>query len=86
MSEELAVMKKLITFSICFVLFLFFAVDNAVAQCSICTKTASQLGEGPAEGLNSGIIYLMATPLLIAGYIGFRWWRKEKQYLQSEEE
>lgn len=79
-------MKKFITFSVCFLFILFFTVENAAAQCSICTKTASQLGEGPAEGLNSGIIYLMATPLLIAGYIGFRWWRKEKQYLQSEEE
>ncbi|MEL4486195.1 hypothetical protein AAEH76_21880, partial [Shewanella algae] len=28
------------------------------AQCSICTKTASQLGEGPASALNSAIIYL----------------------------
>ena len=26
------------------------------AQCSICTKTAQQLGEKPAKGLNSGIL------------------------------
>lgn len=48
------------------------------AQCSICTKTASQLGEGPAKALNSAIIYLAAAPLLIMGYIGMRWWKHEK--------
>lgn len=47
-------------------------------QCSICTKTAMQLGEGPAKGLNAGILYLMATPLAIMGIIGFRWWKREK--------
>jgi len=52
---------------------------SALAQCSICTKTASQLGKESAEGLNGGIIYLMIVPLLVAGYIGYRWWRQEKQ-------
>lgn len=51
----------------------------ASAQCSICTKTASQLGEGPAQSLNSGIIYLMVTPLAIMGIIGYRWWKREKE-------
>ena len=45
------------------------------AQCSICTKTASQLGEDAGQGLNAGILYLAAAPLLIVGYIGYRWWR-----------
>jgi hypothetical protein len=48
------------------------------AQCSICTKTASQLGDGPASALNSAIIYLAFTPFAIAGYIGYRWWKNEK--------
>lgn len=52
---------------------------QAQAQCSICTKTASQLGEKSAEGLNFGILYLMLTPLALIGFIGYRWWRKEKQ-------
>ncbi len=46
-----------------------------LAQCSICTKTASQMGEDAARGLNGGILYLAAAPLLIAGYIGYRWWK-----------
>jgi hypothetical protein len=53
-------------------------VATASAQCSICTKTAGQLGEKPARGLNTGIIYLMLAPFTIVGYIGFRWWRAEK--------
>lgn len=48
------------------------------AQCSICTKTASQLGDGPAQGLNTAIVYLMFTPLAIMGIIGYRWWKKEQ--------
>ena len=49
------------------------------AQCSICTKTAQQLGDGPAKGLNGGIIMLMIAPLSIAGFIGYKWWQNEKQ-------
>ncbi|HET6769523.1 MAG TPA: hypothetical protein VFH08_19085 [Chitinophagaceae bacterium] len=45
----------------------------SVAQCSICTKTAQQLGEKPAKGLNAGIIYLASAPFLIAGYVFYRW-------------
>jgi hypothetical protein len=50
----------------------------AEAQCSICTKTAAQLGEKPARGLNAGILYLAFMPLAIMGFIGYKWWRKEK--------
>jgi hypothetical protein len=49
------------------------------AQCSICTKTAQQLGEGPAQGLNSGILYLMFTPFILVGFIGYRWWKNNKE-------
>lgn len=45
------------------------------AQCSICTKTAQQMGDKPAKALNAGILYLMAAPLAIMGYVGFRWWK-----------
>jgi len=45
----------------------------SAAQCSICTKTAQQLGEKPAKGLNEGILYLAATPFLIAGIVFYKW-------------
>ena len=50
----------------------------AFAQCSMCTKTAQQLGEKPAEGLNSGILYLMFAPFLIVGFVGYRWWKGQQ--------
>jgi hypothetical protein len=46
-----------------------------LAQCSLCTKTAQQLGEKPALGMNQGILYLMLTPFVVMGYIGYRWWK-----------
>jgi hypothetical protein len=51
---------------------------GANAQCSICTKTAQQLGEQPAKGLNAGILYLMLTPMAIIGLIGYRWWKNNQ--------
>lgn len=48
------------------------------AQCSICTKTAQQLGEKTGRGLNAGILYLAAAPLLIVGFIGYRWWKSNQ--------
>jgi hypothetical protein len=51
---------------------------SVMAQCSLCTKTAQQLGEGPAQGLNNGILYLALTPLMIIGVLGFRWWRTNR--------
>jgi hypothetical protein len=67
-------MKKIVL-----ILCLVFLMAQAQAQCSICTKTASQLGEGPARGLNAGVIYLMLTPFALIGVIGYRWWKREKQ-------
>lgn len=53
--------------------------NGILAQCSICTKTAQQLGEGPAKALNNGILYLMLIPLSIIFIIGYRWYKREKQ-------
>lgn len=59
---------------------LFFTVNYSEAQCSICTKTAMQLGEKSATGMNSGVVYLMLAPFAVVGYIGFRWWKNEKEF------
>ena len=65
-------MKKLLFL----LLFLIFVSPFSVqAQCAMCTKTAQQLGEKPALGLNKGILYLMLAPFAIVGFIGFRWWQ-----------
>ena len=70
-------MKPLIIFAFC-MLFAAAALP-ASAQCSICTRTAQQLGERPARALNKGIIYLAFTPLAIFGVLGYRWWKSEQQ-------
>ena len=68
-------MKKWIVFIVVF----FLTLQNiAFAQCSICTKTAQQLGDGPATGLNAGILYLAAMPFAIFGYITYRWWKSNR--------
>jgi hypothetical protein len=56
---------------------------QAGAQCSICTKTAQQLGEKPAKGMNSGILYLAFMPLGIIGFISYRWWKSNDSEDQS---
>ena len=70
-------MKPLIIVATCILLGA--AALPATAQCSICTRTAQQLGERPAKALNKGIIYLAFTPLAIFGVIGYRWWKSEQQ-------
>jgi len=62
----------------CFIFFTGLFVAKTEAQCSICTKTAQQLGEKPAKALNAGIIYLAAMPFLIFSYIGYRWWKTNR--------
>ena len=68
-------MRKLIAI---LALLIITAVTTRVeAQCSICTRTAQQLGEKPAKALNKGIIYLAFAPLAILGIVGFRWWKSQ---------
>ena len=77
-------MKKfffiLAVFFICSLLF-----TDVQARCAMCTKTAQQLGEKPALGLNKAILYLMGAPFAIVGFIGFRWWRQNKKFEEQEQ-
>jgi hypothetical protein len=74
--------------NIIYILLLVFAtlfISSALpAQCSVCTKTASQLGEKPAQGMNAAILYLMMTPFAIVGFIGYRWWKGNKKLVEEE--
>jgi len=72
-------MKKLISVLVVMFFLLTVSIDRAEAQCSICTRTAQQLGERPAKALNRGIIYLAAAPLAIFGLIGYRWWKNNQE-------
>lgn len=72
-------MKKCVLGILLIMTFLLMTSQDSAAQCSICTKTAQQLGEKPAKGMNSGIIYLAFAPFAIVGYIGYKWWRTAKK-------
>jgi TRAP-type C4-dicarboxylate transport system permease small subunit len=71
-------MKKCRLILAVFIMLMIFTTE-ASAQCSICTKTAQQMGERPAKALNKGIMYLAFTPLLIMGYVGYRWWNSNRE-------
>ena len=77
-------MKKAVLILSMLLATLVFLPGITAAQCSLCTKTAQQLGEKPAQGLNSGILYLMIMPFAIVGFIGFRWWKNNKAVEEQE--
>ena len=66
------------------ILFVSVFAETANAQCAVCTKTAMQLGEKPAQGMNTAILYLMIMPFAIVGFIGYRWWRSNKKLEEQE--
>jgi hypothetical protein len=58
---------------------LFLAGSEIWAQgCVTCTNTAAGLGEASAKGLNSGILYLAAVPLILIFTVGIIWYRRSK--------
>jgi hypothetical protein len=62
-----------------------FQVD---AQCPMCRMSAeSNLKNGGTAGkkLNTGILYMLATPYLIIGTIGFIWWRNRKRETSDQD-
>lgn len=69
------------------VLALFFTLQMVAppatqAQCPMCKIGAeSNLNAGgtAAKGLNSGILYMFATPYLVVGSIAFLWWYYRRQ-------
>lgn len=72
-------------FNISVVLFLVLLLSATTqAQCAVCTKTTSQLGEGPAKGMNSAILYLMMAPFAIVGFIGYRWWKGNRKFEEEQ--
>jgi len=50
------------------------------AQCAMCRAVVEQGGDEMAEGINSGIVYLMAFPYIVVGigaYLFYRNWKKQ---------
>ena len=55
------------------VLLFMLSVDVAYGQCSMCRAVLeSEEGQTTAKGINNGILYLMAIPYLLVGFIGWK--------------
>lgn len=56
------------------------SVLDAFSQCAVCKTTiASSADNKSAEGLNGGILYLAAMPLAFMLFIGYKWYRQNKE-------
>ena len=66
------------------------SIQPIQAQCPMCKMTAESnlKGGGSAgKGLNSGILYMLLTPYLLIGVVGFVWYknrRKEEDIVEDE--
>jgi len=81
-------LKKTISSIVLVTALSFFAVPAAQAQCPMCKMSAeSNLENGGTEGkgLNAGILYMLVTPYLLVGAIGYIWWRNRRKEEESEE-
>lgn len=66
------------------VLFLNFTGFEVQAQCVMCRSSvesnrADEKLTKFGNGLNKGILYLMAIPYVLAGTVGFFWYRSSRQ-------
>lgn len=65
---------------IAFFLLLFLGSKVATAQCAMCRAVLeTQEGQTAAEGINNGIVYLMAIPYILVFVIGYVVYKKMKQ-------
>lgn len=58
------------------------SIPSVEAQCPMCRMSVeSNLKNGGTDGkgLNNGILYMLATPYLLALGIGVFWWRNRKK-------
>lgn len=56
---------------------------GAEAQCAMCkaiAETSQAGGSSVADGLNTGIVYLMFFPYLLLGVVGFAIYRHRKSH------
>ncbi len=63
-----------------FSLMVLFSLD-ASSQCAMCkaiAETSQQSGSSIADGLNSGIVYLMFFPYLLMGAVGLAMYKHKK--------
>lgn len=67
------------------VFFLLFLSHESMGQCSICTKVAADQGVSAIKGLNMGILYLLAVPLSLVGFLGYRFYKSNAEENEPEQ-
>jgi len=61
--------------------------QDLMAQCAMCKATVTEnviSGKGKGQGLNNGILYLMAFPYIVASVIAYFWYRAHKRSKQAQ--
>ena len=73
--------------NIVLIFLLLLATQTAAAQCAMCRAVLeSETDNSLAEGVNNGIIFLMAVPYVLVGGLGYILYRarKKRKAAQSE--
>ncbi len=79
-------MSKKTVFLVFFLVLVALISQDVMAQCAMCKATVNEnvvTGKGKGQGLNSGILYLMAFPYIIASVIGYFWYKAYKKNKQA---
>lgn len=74
--------KFIVLLALIAIFLLLFALPELQAQCPMCRMSAeSNLKDGgtAGKGLNTGILFLLSTPYLIIGFLGFLYWKNKKK-------
>jgi hypothetical protein len=61
---------------------LLYSAQPVSAQCAMCSATAEagvKDGNTEANGLNDGILYLLAAPYLAVAIVGYVWYKKYRR-------
>lgn len=74
-------MKTIIKFVLFFIVFLFLSNEPKLAnaqcaQCAAAVESSAKNGGTTTNGLNNGILFLLAAPYLAVAAVGFIWYKK----------
>lgn len=68
-------------------LFVCAGLSDVKAQCAMCrSQLENNVSNGEelavAEGINSGILYILAFPYILVAVVGILWYRKYRQHVK----
>jgi hypothetical protein len=66
-----------------------FVAPSVDAQCPMCRMAVEsnlKAGGKAGKGLNTGILYMLATPYLLVGALAFVWWRNRRRNVDEDPE